>query len=337
MICKIPTARRLAGCATALLLAAICLTLGCEFGMEATGPECSLSPGSLVFGNVAVGSSSSLSFSIENVGTETLTGYVTEDASDFGVTSGGGTFSVAPGASHSVTVRFSPAVRGDSSCNVQLGNTRCTSIRCTGTGTGPVCDVDPTEIDFGTVPVGSFLDRTFNIRNVGEGTLTGDVSESYPHFSIVGGEGYFSLILGQTHTVTVRFEPATTGEKSGAVTTGVNCSAVSLEGVGGEGPECQVTPGELSFGNVAIGSEAFRMFEIENVGAGILSGYVSASCSVYTVTEGMGAFSLEAGEVHGVTVRFVPTSEGLATCDIAIGTEYCSDVHCSGNGYVTWK
>jgi hypothetical protein len=334
MIPKSCKPRSLWPLAVACVFAVALLSPGCEFGMDASGPECSLTPASLSFGTVTVGTSSSLSFVIENIGGATLNGYVTEDSSDFSIPSGAGTFNLEPGGRHSVTVRYTPLVPGDSSCNVQLGNDRCSSIRCTGTGSGPICDVDPTEIDFGDVAVGSYLDRTFNIRNVGDGVLTGNVTESYPHFSVVGGGGSFSLIIGQTHTVTVRFEPTTTGTKTGAVTTGVHCSAVALEGNATEGPECSVTPDRLEFGNVAIGSSASLSFEIENVGGGNLAGYVSVNSADYAITNGIGAFSLSSGEAHQVTVEFAPSYEGLSEAEVDIGTGYCSGVTCVGNGMV---
>ncbi|MGB3093200.1 MAG: hypothetical protein WBC42_08320, partial [Candidatus Zixiibacteriota bacterium] len=42
----------------------------------------------------------------------------------------------------------------------------------------PVCGVDPTSLDFGTVTVGGSSDMTFDISNTGGGTLSGTVSEA---------------------------------------------------------------------------------------------------------------------------------------------------------------
>ena len=321
------------GClvATALVVTA-CLLGGCEFGMGASGPECSVTPEALGFGTVAVGSSSQLSFVVENVGVGTLDGVVYEDSADFSISGGSGQFSLQPGQTHVVTVGFAPTTSGSRSCSVQLGTSRCQSVQCSGVGSGPICDVDPLELDFGTVSVGSYDDRTFTIRNTGDGVLTGNVTESYPHFAVVGGGGSFSLVFGQVHTVTVRFEPTTTGEKEAAVTTGVHCSAVYCTGNADEGPQCEITPEELNFRDVDIGTYDDRYFDITNVGGGTLSGFVQLSCSDYSIQAGAGEFELGAGETHRVTVRFAPTTAGLNECGVHTGTVHCGDVPCSGTG-----
>ncbi len=69
----------------------------------------------------------------------------------------------------------------------------------------PVLSVTPLSQDFGAVNLGSSADRTFVVRNSGGGTLTGTASAA-PPFSIVSG-GAFSLTLGKSQTVVVRFSP----------------------------------------------------------------------------------------------------------------------------------
>jgi subtilisin family serine protease len=69
----------------------------------------------------------------------------------------------------------------------------------------PVLSVTPLSQDFGAVNLGSSADRTFVVRNSGDGTLTGTVSAA-PPFSIVSG-GSFSLTRGKSQTVVVRFSP----------------------------------------------------------------------------------------------------------------------------------
>ncbi|HBA39862.1 MAG TPA: hypothetical protein DCZ05_09010 [Deltaproteobacteria bacterium] len=70
-------------------------------------------------------------------------------------------------------------------------------------------DVTPSERNFGNVIVGQTEDRTFTVKNVGSGTLSGSASVSSP-FSIVSG-GSYNIAAGDSHTVTVRFSPTAAG------------------------------------------------------------------------------------------------------------------------------
>src|SRR6266498_2340537 len=83
------------------------------------------------------------------------------------------------------------------------------AIQIGGTPVPPSLSVTPASQNFGTVSVGSTADRNFVVQNTGGGTLTGTVSAA-PPFSILSG-GSFSLTVGATQTVTVRFSPTTSG------------------------------------------------------------------------------------------------------------------------------
>ena len=83
------------------------------------------------------------------------------------------------------------------------------AIQIGGTPVPPSLSVTPASQNFGTISVGSTADRNFVVQNTGGGTLTGTVSAA-PPFSILSG-GSFSLTVGATQTVTVRFSPTTSG------------------------------------------------------------------------------------------------------------------------------
>jgi hypothetical protein len=68
--------------------------------------EVGVTPTALGFGSVAIGSTSTLDFLVQNVGATTLTGTATT-AAPFSIVSGG-TLNVAPGASQRVRVQFAP-------------------------------------------------------------------------------------------------------------------------------------------------------------------------------------------------------------------------------------
>jgi len=108
----------------------------------------------------------------------------------------------------------------------------------------PQCDVTPTSVDFGNVPVGEFRDTTLVVTNAGGGSLTGTMSAIGSYYTIVGDSSY-SLPAGQSDTVTVRFSPLASGVHVGTVETGNDlCGDVSCTGTGGDWAD--VTQGPLA-------------------------------------------------------------------------------------------
>ncbi|KPL02182.1 MAG: hypothetical protein AMJ90_06510 [candidate division Zixibacteria bacterium SM23_73_2] len=94
------------------------------------------------------------------------------------------------------------------------------------------CVVEPLFLDFDTVSVGVFLEKTFTISNTGSGVLEGTVSEDCDYYSIVGDTDY-SLTEGQSKQFTVRFAPTDTGSFNCTIETGnILCGDVSCIGSG---------------------------------------------------------------------------------------------------------
>jgi hypothetical protein len=187
-------------------------------------------------------------------------------------------------------------------------------------------------LDFGTVTVGDSLDKTFSISNTGGGTLSGTVSETCDHYSLVGDATY-SLGSGGSKDFTVRFKPTSVGVKNCTVETGNGaCVDVSCTGTGEEAPPvCVVDPTSLDFGTVTVGDSLDKTFNISNTGGGTLSGTVSETCDDYTLV-GDVSYSLGSGQSKDFTVRFEPLSGGVKDCTIETGSGACVDVSCTGMG-----
>ena len=110
--------------------------------------------------------------------------------------------------------------------------------------------VTPASQDFGTVEVGSTVDRTFTVENTGGGTLSGSASISSP-YSIVSG-GSYSLSAGASQTVTVQYSPTSAGTHNATVTfTGGGGAARSVSGYG-QPPPPHITGAEALSGNQVI-------------------------------------------------------------------------------------
>lgn len=103
----------------------------------ATPPALSVTPSSLSFGDVTVGSSKDLTFAVQNSGGGTLTGSASTSATGFTIV-GGASFSLGAGTSQSVTVRFSPSSAATFIGNVTFtSNGGAASLSVTGTGVTP--------------------------------------------------------------------------------------------------------------------------------------------------------------------------------------------------------
>ena len=104
----------------------------------------------------------------------------------------------------------------------------------------PDCYVDPDTLDFGNVTIGDYKDMSFIISNHGGDFLEGIVSESCDYFSLVSGEGAYSLGADDTVIVTVRYEPTVEGTDECTLETGnETCADVFLSGSVGPDPFIQ--------------------------------------------------------------------------------------------------
>ncbi len=304
---------------------------------EPSPPLCVLQPPSLNFGVVNVGNSSEQSFTIWNQGDGPLAGFVSADCPDFSILAGAGTFSVASGEGHTVYVRFAPLSTGPKTCIIDLGNSYCSELVCTGSGYAPVpiCQLTPDHLAFGDLAVGATQNLSFVIRNTGVGLLEGTVSEDCPDFSLIAGEGAYSLAANQTRTVTLRFAPSAPGAYECAVDLGSEyCDAVPCTGAAHEPVlGCTLDPDALDFGDIALGTSADLQAELRNTGDLLLEGTISVSDPNYSVVQGGGAYSLAAGALRQFTVRYTPLDYGPHPAVVETGNATCGELPLDGQAH----
>ncbi|PYM19023.1 MAG: hypothetical protein DMD81_04450, partial [Candidatus Rokuibacteriota bacterium] len=171
-------------------------------------PAIGVTPASLGFGTVTVGTSLDQKFTVQNTGAGTLTGTVATSA-PYGIVSGS-SFSLAAGASQDVWVRFAPTVTGSAPGSSNAG-TVARAVNGTG-GPPPVLTVSSSSLNFGKLNLGASKEQSFTVKNTGSGTLVGTATTTAP-FSITGGAS-FSLAPGASQRVTVRFTPTSPGTTS---------------------------------------------------------------------------------------------------------------------------
>jgi hypothetical protein len=210
---------------------------------------CDVWPVSLNYDSVMVGDHKDMSFTIANDGFGMLSGTVSESCSDFDILSGGGEYTMFPGETLVVSVRFEPPSVGPHTCTVETGSGLCYDVYCTGYAWAPpACQVDPAVLDFGTVKTGSSKDSSFTITNVGGGELMGTVEATCHHYTIVSGDGYYYLEGGQSRIVVVRYTPRWNGPHTCLIETGASCGGdVECTGVGDFGTGIGDERGPVAF------------------------------------------------------------------------------------------
>jgi hypothetical protein len=188
----------------------------------------SITPANLNFGNVNVGQSANQVITITNQVTSNvrLTGNVGTLVAPFSVQSGGGAFSLTPGQSITVTVRFSPTVAGVASGSLTISHNATNqsspiTISLSGIGinpNAPIISVTPTSNDYGNVKVKRSKTASFTIKNNGKtnlSILTSTIAGPDAWmFAITGGNGAKTIKSGKSLTIKVAFKPTSKGSKS---------------------------------------------------------------------------------------------------------------------------
>jgi hypothetical protein len=205
-----------------------------------SGPNATLLPTSLTFATQLVGTTGpSQPVTLTNWGTQTLQITGGSISSDFGQTDNCSS-NLAPGASCTINVTFTPRQRGTRNGTLSIkdnapNNPQMVSL----TGTGTVVELNPGSLDFGTVIVGqSSQPQTTRLTNVGSAALqitnigiTGDSNDFSQNNTCDGGVG-----AGQSCTITVTFTPTQAGPRSGDVSVSDNGGGspqqVGLSGTG---------------------------------------------------------------------------------------------------------
>ena len=311
-------------------------------------PEIDVTPTSLAFGSVDVGSSEELSVTISNTGDAELTLGYSISGDGFAIV--GGPSSVAAGGSETATVSFSPTAAGAASGTFTITSNDDDegTIEVSLSGTGeevvvpePEIDVTPLALDFGSVDVGSSEEMMVTIANTGDAELTLGYSISGDGFSIVGGPE--TVEAGGSAMATLAFSPTAAGAASGTFTITSNDAdepsiEIDLSGTGEEvvepEPEIDVSPEAVDFGAVEVGSSEEMMVTIANTGDAELTLGYSISGDGFAIVGGPS--SVAAGGSETATLAFSPAAAGAASGTFTITSndadEPSIEVALSGTG-----
>ena len=232
-------------------------------------PQISVVPGSISFTNASVGATNTQSLTVKNTGTANLTiSQASLAGSSFTYSGLAVPFSLAPGASSSFTVAFTPASASSFYANLALTNNSPTSpltIPLSGTSVASVLQLSAstTSLSFGSVTTGTSSPQTVTLTNTGNSSVTlSSISVAGTGFSSSGITLPLTLAAGQSTSFSVIFAPTSTGALTGTVTVVSNASnsplSVALSGTGTAPASYSVSLSWTSGSSSASGFNVYR-------------------------------------------------------------------------------
>jgi Abnormal spindle-like microcephaly-assoc'd, ASPM-SPD-2-Hydin len=208
-------------------------------GTGATSASIIASPSSLSFGQVAVGSSSTLPVVLTNTRTWKVT-LTTLQLSGAGFSVTGATLPITLSTGQSITLNltFAPLSAITTSGSVFVTGPGL-NVPLNGTGTGTTAGqltITPSLVNFGNVPVGTTVTQPITMSATGSSvTVSADASSS-SQFVLNGASLPFTIPAGQGLSFNVAFTPQSSGTTSGSLSFTSNASiSQTVESLTGDG------------------------------------------------------------------------------------------------------
>jgi hypothetical protein len=308
---------------------------GVNFSSTAVAPVVQLSPTSLSFGSLAVGSSSaSQAVTLKNIGTASLSltsiTFAGTNPGDFAQTNNCSS-SLAVNASCTVNVTFKPTATGTRSGSLRFTDNASgspQSVSLTGTGTGPMASLSVTSITFPViVNFTTSAAQTVTLRNTGTSTLNissiAVTGTNAADFAISSQTCGTTLTAGSTCTVSVTFRPQASGARSASLAFSDNAfGSPQTVALGGTGTMVTVGPTTLTFSLQAVGTtSAAKTVTLTNAGPSSLSissiSFTGTNATDFSQTNTCGS-SLASGGNCTISVEFTPRGRGARRATLRI-------------------
>jgi hypothetical protein len=307
----------------------------------AASPQLAVSAGSLSFGSVTVNTATTQPLTLTSTGTAPVT--VNSAAiSGTGFAIVGGSFPITLDPSQSITlhVQFLPEATGAASGQITISSNSSsgstTGVALSGTSTAaasPQLAVSAGSLNFGSVTVDTATTQSLTLTSTG----TAPVAVNAPAivgagFTTVGGGEAITLNPGQSTTLQVQFDPATSGAASGQITISSNSSTggttvITLNGtsIAAASPELKVSSGSLSFGDVIVDTSTTQSLALTSVGtAPVTINSARITGPGFAIVGGNLPVTLSPTQSVPLQVQFDPTQTGAANGQITISSNSSS-------------
>jgi len=284
-------------------------------------------PSSVSFGNVTTGSTQSQTVTLTNSGgTSASISQASVTGAGLSISALTLPLSLGAGQSTSFQLTFSPTSAGIVSGGLTItstANNANLSMAVTGTGVAPgALALNPANVSFGSVTVGSSQNQPVTITNSGGSSVTiAKATAAGAGFSINGLATPLTLTSGQSSSFTVAFAPQAAGSATGSVTFTSNIAAVNLglTGTGQAVGTLGANPASVSFGSVQVGTNQAQNITLTNSGSSTVTiSQASASGSGFSLSGISTPLTLGAGSSTTFTATFNPNAAGAVTGSVAI-------------------
>lgn len=298
-----------------------------------------VSPGSLVFGSVVVGSTSgAMALTISNSGAGAGALGAPVLAGDFAVSANTCGSSLAAGASCALLVVFKPTATGARNGSLQMTSDSGTiSAALSGTGAGSfVSAFAPASLSFPDTRVGS-ASASLTLTLANSGTTTGAISApvmSNADFAVSATTCGATLGAGASCTMQVAFSPTAVGARAATISIstdgGTVMAAMSGNGTGTFLPALSQTL--LTFAKTDVGAtSSAQVLTVTNGGTTAGAIGTPAVTGEFSVAASTCGSSLSAGASCAVSIAFKPAASGIRTGILTIKSN-AGDLNAALNG-----
>jgi len=195
--------------------------------------------------------------------------------------------------------------------------------------------VSPDAIDIPAVVVGTIVNNTISVVNVGPVDILFEVELLEPiyGFEILAGDGLQLVAPGVTLDIELQFLCISPATYATNISLAPNLPLITVDAIG-VAPimDCEIAELFLEFGNVNLGASRSRFIEITNTDDTPIA-IAPVSSSPFFVVDNAEVV-LAPGESKSIQVVFQPIAESIYNGVIDLGNALCEPVGCLGEGVI---
>ena len=308
-----------------------------------------VTPTTIAFGSVAVGSEQTQTVHVENTGNETAT-ISKLTISGTGVSLSGMTAptTLAAGQTVNLTVAYKPVAAGTLTASLAIASNATNPnvvVGINATATSSTLAATPSSVSFGNVVVGSNTTQTIRLQNIGTSEVKiSAITPSVSSIAISGVTTPINLAPGTSATLTAAYKPTAAGSVTGKITVTSNAvgspTIVDLSATAAAAA-VQLTPSasSLSFGSVTVGSSGTSQLTVKSTGnTNATISKVTVSGTGFVLGSSAASVILDPSQTESYTVNFDPKAAGSLTGTLTITSNAASsplNIALSGTGVKT--
>jgi hypothetical protein len=308
-----------------------------------------VTPTTIAFGSVAVGSEQTQTVHVENTGNETAT-ISKLTISGTGVSLSGMTAptTLAAGQTVNLTVAYKPVAAGTLTASLAIASNATNPnvvVGINATATSSTLAATPSSVSFGNVVVGSNTTQTIRLQNIGTSEVKiSAITPSVSSIAISGVTTPINLAPGTSATLTAAYKPTAAGSVTGKITVTSNAvgspTIVDLSATAAAAA-VQLTPSasSLSFGSVTVGSSGTSQLTVKSTGnTNATISKVTVSGTGFVLGSSAASVILDPNQTESYTVNFDPKAAGAISGTLTITSNAANsplNIALSGTGIAT--